>query len=449
MRELVWGAVLAALAASGTAAEGKGEEEFTEMKVAVMPQAASVFYKMQLIGPIDHEVGKTIELPGTSIPTMVDDKGRLEIQIGKSKQKLSGPRSVHVKLPKETGKRQFTVILLFRLTEERKWIYRNVTDLKIMAGKEKLVIVDVNCNGVYNEAGTDGMAWDRQEFLFPLPAAEERWCTRELELKGLRFGPQGDDMTVEARPLTTTEAGALGILKGVNEERVLLGVTPRPENVRLSEELQKHCHYMKLNDTLGHSEDPTKAGYTPEGLAAGQRSILSMGRAPAGIAMMMVNTLFHRYDVIRHNTTAFGVGYEGRYGGIDGRTDKFEAPAAWWPLRCPAPGQQNVRHRFEQESPQPIQQSTAGFPITMYFNTKNLKLKAHSLKELAGQRAGQEVECYAFDPETGDNHSHMGYQSGVALIPKAPLSGGMEYEVSMTVAVDGKENEYRWRFRTQ
>ncbi|MBC8034884.1 MAG: alpha-glucosidase C-terminal domain-containing protein, partial [Chitinophagaceae bacterium] len=48
--------------------------------------------------------------------------------------------------------------------------------------------------------------------------------------------------------------------------------------------------------------------------------------------LMMVQTYFHRQDVIRPNTLAFGVGYEGKYGGIDGRTSLAPAAAEQYPV---------------------------------------------------------------------------------------------------------------------
>lgn len=39
------------------------------------------------------------------------------------------------------------------------------------------------------------------------------------------------------------------------------------------------------------------------------------------------STYFRRQEVIRPETLAFGVGYEGSYGGIDGRSVMGKAPA--------------------------------------------------------------------------------------------------------------------------
>jgi hypothetical protein len=280
-----------------------------------------------------------------------------------------------------------------------------------------------------------------------------------MEFSELKLGALGETPSVQGKPLATTVPAALAILKGINEERVELGLTPRGEDVKLSADLQKHCKYMAMNNTLTHPEDKGKPGYSEEGHKAGMRSILGQGHSADGVADGMVRTYFHRQDVIRPNTTAFGVGLEGAFSGIDGRSATTKAPETMWPVLCPVPGQSGVGTTYAKEAPDATPGDTsAGYPVTVYFGTSNLKLKEGTLKLLvpgaaqlpAGAKAppGTPVDCYPFDPQTGASADMTKYQSCVALIPKDPLKVNADYEVSITVEVAGKPWTKTWRFNT-
>ncbi|MCY3022050.1 MAG: hypothetical protein NTW87_23810, partial [Planctomycetota bacterium] len=95
-----------------------------------------------------------------------------------------------------------------------------------------------------------------------------------------------------------------------------------------------------------------------------------------------------------------------------------------------------------------------------YFGTAKLKLTAHALKAIgpaatrtsqpgaAPAAGGEAVECYTYDPGTGANSSFSGFQQAVCIIAKDPLKPNTEYEVSLTVDVEGKPWTKTWRFST-
>jgi hypothetical protein len=183
------------------------------------------------------------------------------------------------------------------------------------------------------------------------------------------------------------------------------------------------------------------------------RSILSRGTPSDRVAAGMVGTYFHRQDVIRPDVLAFGVGYEGNFGGIDGRSKMGDSKSVLWPILCPVPGQTGVPTRFNREAPDPIPgDQEAGFPITAYFGTASLKLKSHSLKALpapgAPSKLGTPVECYAYDPVSGTESGMTKYQRVVAIIPKDPLASNVEFEVTFEVEVAGQPWTKTWRFNT-
>ncbi|MHC5053568.1 MAG: CAP domain-containing protein [Planctomycetota bacterium] len=469
-------ALCAALLAVSAAA-GEGETEFAPQRVTVRPEGVKHIYLAQLLEPIDRPIVEEIKLPGLTVLTKIDERGKLKLDTagkGRFGQTVSGSaKGVQLTLKREAppgGSRaarqpKLRMVLYLTKTGDGKWRYRNATQLTLMVGREKLAVVDANANGVYNEPGVDGITWEGYAYVFPLPAPEERWCTRAMELTGLKMGPWGEDAEVSGRKLKTTVGAAQGVLEGVNEERVKIGLTPRPENVKLSADLQKHCAYMAKNGKLQHHEDKGKPGYTPEGHKAGMRSILAMGRGAPGVALGMVNTYFHRQDVIRPQAVGFGVGYEGRYSGIDGRSDLDTSIQVRWPILCPVPRQTGVHTRYSKEAPDATPgDSAAGYPITVYFGTNKLSLKSYSLRmlppgfddiprieslvESGKDLPGESLDCYEFDPKKGASAGMTKYQACVCIMAKDPLEKGRTFEVTLEVEVRVEPWKRTWYFST-
>jgi hypothetical protein len=228
-------ALLALLLAAATADDDKA------LKVVLAPQDAPGHWNAQLLGDLDRPVGDAISFGGQSIPAKVNDKGGLELDLkndGKPRTITAKREIVSIALKGAGDKpKSLNAKLEFR-KEDGKWVYRNLTQLHVAIGAEQFVVVDANGNGAYNDAGEDGMAWEGRSWLFPLPAESERWCSATMDFAGLQFGPLGEAPAVKGKALSTTVAAALPILKGVNEERVQIGLTPRPEDEKLSADLQ-------------------------------------------------------------------------------------------------------------------------------------------------------------------------------------------------------------------
>jgi hypothetical protein len=438
-------------------------DEDKPLRVQMVPQDASGHWQAQLLGDLDHGIGDKIEFGGQTMPAKVNEKGALELDVkndGKPRT-ISAKREIVTVAIKGSGEKPKSINakLEFRKNDDGKWVYRNLTQLHVVIGLEQFVVVDANGNGTYNDVGVDGLAWEGHAWLFPLPAETERWCSSTMDFTGLQFGPLGEAPSIRGKPIATANPAALPILRGVNQERVEIGLTPRPEDEKLSADLQKHCKYMAMNNTLTHPEDKGKPGYSDEGNKAGLRSILGQGSPPDRIAETMVGTYFHRQDVIRPGTLAFGVGVEGAFTGIDGRSNMAPVPEHGWPVLCPVPGQSGVGTTYGKEAPDATPgDNSAGYPITVYFGTSNLKLKDHKLVALpagamqmpAGVKLppGTPVDCYPFDPGQGASPDMTKYQACVCLIPKDPLKVNVDYEVSMTVDVAGKPWSKTWRFST-
>ncbi|MBA2482273.1 MAG: hypothetical protein H0V44_16545 [Planctomycetes bacterium] len=431
-------------AAADRTAETPGDKPIA---LSLKPERATTAYRVQGDQPIEHPMGDGLSLAGQRFAIRTTDKGMLEIDLagdGKFAAVRAGPLTVA--LGQSGDKRRAKIDLFVTRGSNGAWSYRTITRLRGQLGDTQVAIVDVDGDGVFNEPGVDAMAIGEGEYAFPLPDAGERWCTATLDVTGLAFGPMGEQPTLVGKPLTTTIPEAMPVLTGINEERLKAGLTPRPENTVLSAPLQKHIAYMVGTGTLAHPEQAGSPNYSADGHDAGMNSILSMGNPAPGVAAGMVATFYHRQDVVRPDTRGFGVGYGGRFGGIDGRRALAGQPR--WPVIIPVPDQSAVPTRFAHESPDPIGgDREAGFPITAYFGTDALTMNTWKL-ELLDKSGPKSIDCYVFDGKVGGDVSFNRYQRVAGLIAKDPLQSASLYRVSMTVDVAGTPWTKTWQFST-
>jgi hypothetical protein len=438
-------ACTAAVAAAATPASAPANDR--PIPLTLRAERAQAMYQVQGGATVDHPIGEALVLGGERFPARVTDQGHLEIDLardGKPKPVRPGPLTVTLGKPEDKRRAKLEIYVVHGA--DQTWTYRTITQLSGQLGDEPIAVIDVDGDGVFNEPGVDGISLGGRDYAFPLPAGDEHWCTGKLIVTGLSFGAMGEQPKLVGRPLATTVSDTLAELLAINVERLKVGLTPRPENPALSAPLQKHCKYLVTLGKLSHPEEPGKAGYSPEGHEAGMNSILGMGRPPEGVAANMVATFYHRQDVVRPDTRAFGVGYEGTMAGIDGRRDL--GARATWPILVPAPDQSEVPTHFNQENPDPIGgDQAAGYPITVYFGSGGLRLTAWKLEQLdkAGPKA---VDCYVFDSTKGGNVQFNGYQRVVGLIAKEPLADAAVYRVSMTVDGAGGAWTKTWQFST-
>ncbi len=407
---------------------------------------APAMYQVQGEPGIDHVIGDAITVAGATIPARRDGE-KLELDLARDgKFKAARPGPVSVTLGETGEKKRDKLDLLLTRRADGVWTYRVLTVLVGHLGKEAIAVVDVDGDGVFNEPGVDAVALGAATLAFPLPRADERWCTATHELTGFAFGPRGDDVSLSGRPLTTMLPETAPLMADINAQRLLYGLTPRGEDAALSAPLQKHCLYMVGTGVLAHPEEQSRPGYSADGHEAGMSSILSQGTAAGNVAEMMVATFYHRQDVVRPDTLAFGVGYAGKFGGIDGR--RHLGGPQRWPIVIPHADAVGVPLRFQTEAPDPIAgDKEAGFPITVYFGAGGALLKEARLEALDknGLRA---VECYRFDAAEGGSVDFNRFQNVVGLIAKEPLAAATHYQVTMVVDIGGTPWNRTWRFAT-
>lgn len=159
-------------------------------------------------------------------------------------------------------------------------------------------------------------------------------------------------------------------LQVVNYYRAMAGVAPVSQTTVTSDMTgaAKHACYMLYNG-IGHSEDPTKRGYTAEGAKAAQESNVAVSSAYGATARSHIDLWmtgpFHAVGILRPalKTVAFGKcdeqsAYTPQWHSgaalnvIAGLDSKAAAPAN--PILWPGNGTTTALNKFVAESPNPV-----------------------------------------------------------------------------------------------
>lgn len=256
---------------------------------------------------------------------------------------------------------------------------------------------------------------------------------------------------------TPTQPVPVGPVDYVNAYRAMAGVPPVTENTDWSVGDWLHARYMVKNDVIEHSEDPGNPWYTPEGLAAAQASNLVVSSSDsfsdeAAIDGWMVAP-FHAIGIIDPALQVIGYGsYREADGGwqTGAGLDVIRGlgsvpPSVTYPIRWPGNGQTVGMTSFPgYESPDPLTScpgyaAPAGLPIYLQIGNGN---QTPAVTDSTFSQGATPLEHCRFD-ETNYINANSSYQSlgrailgerdAIVLIPRAPLTPGLSYTVSITV----------------
>jgi hypothetical protein len=149
---------------------------------------------------------------------------------------------------------------------------------------------------------------------------------RKLGLFALALGGVGIVAPVVTVPATAqTDPDWLVV---ANQYRAVAGVEPATHNVAASAGAVLHSKYLVLNRVIGHDEDSSKRGFTPEGRRAGMTGNVAYGVGPfptnrAAVEGWMV-VPFHGVGIIAPGNTSLGLGLY-----RSGRTWAATMPLFW------------------------------------------------------------------------------------------------------------------------
>lgn len=238
-------------------------------------------------------------------------------------------------------------------------------------------------------------------------------------------------------------------LSYLNWLRAIASLPPLTENATWSAGCLNHSIYTVRNDEISHSEDPSRAWYTPEGDEAAQNSNVAVSSstnysAKDAMDRWMVGP-FHGIAMIDPQLQQVGFGLhteaDGGWQGaatLDVLRGRGSIPeSVTFPVLFPGNGKEMPYTRFNGgESPNPLSSCSgyevpSGPPLMVQLETTP-QVTAYSLS-----KDGVALDMCVFDETSyvGDNQntarSILGMRHAVVLMPREPLTAGT-YTASLT-----------------
>jgi uncharacterized protein YkwD len=265
---------------------------------------------------------------------------------------------------------------------------------------------------------------------------------------------------------TPTPTPSSAWLAYVNTYRALANLPNVTENPTWSDGDWKHSRYMVKNDYIGHTEDPGNPWYTPEGLAAAQNGntfVSSSATSPDTYAIdFWMSGPFHAVGILDPALQQAGYGsYREADGGwqMGATLDVIRGlgampPSVSFPVEYPGDGKTiGLLSYLGGEWPDPLTacpgySTPSGLPIILQIGPGNLtpNVTAHSFMQ-----GTTPLEHCVFDETTYTNpdsstqsvgRNILNSRDAIVLIPRAPLTPGATYTVSITT----NGQTYTWSF---
>ena len=282
---------------------------------------------------------------------------------------------------------------------------------------------------------------------------------RYLDLLVLKKDPAVElDAITPQRPadIAADRKAAVGRLNAV---RSTLALAPVSEDASLVEAAQAHAYFYMFNASQPQvtgatisAEDPSLPGFVGAqpldrdrhfGYTGGRsEEVVTQVLTPSSSVSDWVDSVFHRYPLLDHETAAVGFG-EARMGvlSIAVMDVGSHQPGTGDAIVYPAADQKNVPATFaDNELPDPLPQGAAkpaGYPITLELGGAQ-KLAVTTGHLLAPD--GQEVPSYTLAPGSQITAAQW------SLVPHSPLQPGATYTAEVIGTVDGKDFSKRWSF---
>ena len=244
-------------------------------------------------------------------------------------------------------------------------------------------------------------------------------------------------------------------LTRVNLYRATAGLPDLTENVTYSDAAWKHARYIVKTHTLGHSEDPANPWYTPEGATAAAGSVLTESGSSTlsedSAIDMWMRAPFHAVGILdpKLRSTGFAIYREADGGyqtgaGLDVLRGRSKVPAGvTFPVVWPGNGSSVPITTYLTEHPSPLTScpgyvAPAGLPIIVQLGTgsvtPNVTASSFSSNGVAlGHCVFSETTYVNADPaQQSVGRAVLAPHDAIVLIPRAPLTAGASYNVSIT-----------------
>jgi uncharacterized protein YkwD len=307
------------------------------------------------------------------------------------------------------------------------------------------------------------------------------WCACTVSLLVSACGGGGDSSTPvqaasAAPPVVTADPNAPAItgdtatdaLNRFNWRREQAGLLAVTRNTAIDRAAQAHSTYQALNDTITHTEDGSKPGFTgattfdrlqaagyslsvPQGYAYGEVIASQTSTQGTQAAEDLMAAIYHRFIILEPMFKEAGAGAGTGASGLTYVTVDFTANGLDRTLArgnvivYPFSGQSDVPISFnsDQESPDPVpNQNRVGYPVSVHAAlTSTLTVTTFTITPHGGTPLATRLLTSATDTDTP--------ASAAAAIPLAALVSGKTYDVQFVGAVDGVPVTRNWSFTAQ
>jgi uncharacterized protein YkwD/Tfp pilus assembly protein PilF len=256
------------------------------------------------------------------------------------------------------------------------------------------------------------------------------------------------------------QANSRQALDALNADRAKAHLAPVKLDDRITQGALSHAYWWLFNLSLPEIKDlgihkevngspgftgfsmrdrATTFGYPPASMA---EDITHRGD-PAGAIQDWVDSVYHRFPIMRPDLEA--VGFGAATGGglpidvmdLGFRTELGDPAQA---VLFPADGQAGVPAAFVgNELPDPVPTGgryPVGYPITVNYNPyADVQIRDWSLTDAAGQH----VDAYTLPPSRDGENVYT-------ILPKQPLKMGMTYRVHVSATIQGAPVNQDWSF---
>jgi len=282
--------------------------------------------------------------------------------------------------------------------------------------------------------------------------------------------------TTPVNPVTPTQPGAPTATGDTatdgfawfNYRRSQIGLSVLARNARIDTAAVGHSNYLRLNNTVSHSQTQGSQGYTGAQLsdrfaAAGYTlaqpyaygEVISAASERSGFyhAEELIAAIYHRFVIFEPVFKEMGAGAATGNGNYTYFTADLAAVNGYGAglgrgriANYPATDQTGVPVNFfsDNESPDPVpNQNEVGYPISVHADiSAQLRVTSFTVRQRgAGSDLNVRLLARASDPETP--------VSAAAIIPLARLSANTVFDVSFTGTVDSVAVSRNWSFTTK
>ena len=307
-------------------------------------------------------------------------------------------------------------------------------------GRTQVVFLDANGDGTFGQPGIDAWTVAGQAYAVPVDAM----IIVGTDEVHLQFAAEA--VHYRAVPIKAKKEYLDALVK-LNDLRLRNGLAPATIDARMSDGCEKHCAYMAKNG-IGHAEDKSKPGYTPEGDAAGRASCVNPGACVESVSVFY-DTFYHRLPLMHPGTVTFGIGSTGAFTAIDGMRSRRER--SWIsPVVIPAPESEGHPTLFNAsgENPQPFPDGASpGCPLTISFPWGS-KPAVTSAEVREGGPKGKPLELLTSWPGNPANPERPENSDSICLMSRRILRPQCRYHARVVYTLGGASHELEWSFTT-